>query len=141
MQSQIQTTAEKPTDTFTVHVYKGEVNNKFVYYEDDGESYDYEKGDFYKRAITYDAAKKTITFAKAEGSGKSKFNNIKLILHGFAATTVKLNGKASNVNDDFSALMVPISRFDPTGLSNPVEGEKVKSITLKNTSDQFTIGY
>jgi alpha-glucosidase len=47
-----------------VHVYKGDVNNKFVYYEDDGESFDYEGGDFYKRTITYDAAKKTITLLK-----------------------------------------------------------------------------
>jgi alpha-glucosidase len=141
MQSLIQTTADKPTDTLFVHVYKGDINNKFVYYEDDGESYNYENGDFYKRAITYDAARKTITFAKPEGSAKSKFNNIKLILHGFGGGPVKLNNKAAKADDDFSTLMVPISRFDPTGLSNPVEGEKVKSLVLKNASEQIIISY
>ena len=142
MQSQIQTTAEKPTDTLYVHVYKGDVTNKFVYYEDDGESFDYEGGAFYKRTIAYDPAKKTISFAKAEGSAKSKFTNIKLLLHGFGdGVAVKLNGKQAKAENGFEALMVPISRFDPTGLSNPVEGEKVKTVTLKNSSDQFTVGY
>jgi alpha-glucosidase len=141
MQTQIQNTTEKPSDTLYVHVYKGDVNNKFVYYEDDGESFDYEKGDFYKRTITYDAAKKAITFAKVEGSGKSKFSMIKLMLHGFNTTNLKLNGKQLQAKDDFQALMVPISRFDPTGLSNPVESEKIKSILVKSMNDQFNISY
>ncbi|MFA6087352.1 glycoside hydrolase family 31 protein [Mucilaginibacter sp.] len=141
MQTQIQNTTEKPSDTLYVHVYKGDVNNKFVYYEDDGESFDYEKGDYFKKAITYDAARKTITFAKTEGSGKSKFSMIKLMLHGFNATSLKLNGKQLQAKDDFQALMVPISRFDPTGLSNPVEGEKIKSVLVKSMNDQFNISY
>src|ERR1700749_283253 len=73
MQSLVQSTSQKPIDTLTIHVYKGDVNNKFVYYEDDGESYHYENGAYYKRAITYDAAAKTITFNKVEGSASSKF--------------------------------------------------------------------
>lgn len=141
MQSLVQTTAEKPTDTLIVHVYKGDINNRFVYYEDDGDSYDYEKGEYYKRLINYDAAKRTLTFGKVEGSAKSKFNNIRLVLHGFGNVLIKANGKQVKVLDDFNAFMVPISRFDPTGFSNPVEGEKVKSLMLKNTSDQFSISY
>ncbi|MBK0378405.1 glycoside hydrolase family 31 protein [Mucilaginibacter segetis] len=141
MQSQIQNTTEKPVDTLYLHVYKGDVNNKFVYYEDDGESYAYENGAFYKRTISYNAATKTITFAKADGALKSKFSNIKLMLHGFNNTEIKLNGKQVKVNDDFQALMKPISRFDPQGFANPVEGEKIKSIELNNTADQFTIAY
>ena len=141
MQSLIQTTAEKPTDTLTVHIYKGDINNQFVYYEDDGESYNYETGDFYKRVIIYDAAKKTVTFAKPEGSAKSKFNKLRLILHGFNADSLKLNGKKAIPLDDFSALMTPVSRFDPTGLSNPIEGEKVKSLIMNNNSESMSISY
>ncbi|RFZ82060.1 DUF4968 domain-containing protein [Mucilaginibacter terrenus] len=141
MQSLVQTTAERPTDTLTIHVYQGAVNNKFVYYEDDGESYNYEKGDFYKRNITYNAAKKEIAFGKVEGTANSKFSNIKLVLHGFSGSTFKFNGKNSKVRDDLSALMVPISRFDPTGLSNPVEGEKVKIMSIKNSTELFTVAY
>lgn len=141
MQTQIQSTTEQPSDTLYVHVYKGDLNNKFVYYEDDGETFDYENGEYFKKTITYDATKKTITFARAEGAGKSKFSMIKIMLHGFNNTAVKLNSKSVQAKDDFQALMVPISRFDPTGLSNPVEGEKIKSLVLKGLKDQFTVSY
>jgi alpha-glucosidase len=139
MQTLIQNTTEKPADTLFVHVYKGDINNNFVYYEDDGESFNYEKGSYYKRTITLDPSKRSISFARAEGSGKSKFSNIKLVLHGFNDNAMKFNGKQLKLTNDFQALMVPISRFDPTGFSNPVEGENTKSISLKNTSDQFSL--
>lgn len=139
MQSLVQTTAEKPTDTLAINIYKGDVNNSFVYYEDDGESYSYEKGDFYKRTIFYDAAKRTITFNRVEGSFKSKFNHIKLVFHGFAPTD-KINA-GKNLQDDFSAVLTPISKFDPQGSSNAIEGYKVKSVVIANSSNKFEIKY
>ncbi|MBL4676033.1 MAG: glycoside hydrolase family 31 protein [Mucilaginibacter sp.] len=143
MQSQIQNTTEAPSDTLYLHVYKGSVNNKFIYYEDDGSSFDYEKGEYYKRDITYTPAKKAIGFGKVDGSAKSKFSNVKLVLHGFgdSGVSVKVNGKAIKTKKDFQSLMVPISRFDPTGFSNPIEGEKVNSATFKNDSNAFTLTY
>jgi len=140
MQSLIQTTAEQPTDTLTIQVYKGDTNNAFVYYEDDGKSYDYEKGQYYKRTISYNARKNDLTFSKVEGSFNSKFNNIKVVLHGFGnASKVKVNGKSGKLKNDFVSFIDPISRFDPQGVSNPTEGYQVKSIVVKNNSDTFTL--
>ncbi|MDB5031965.1 glycoside hydrolase family 31 protein [Mucilaginibacter sp.] len=140
MQSLVQTTAQQPTDTLVINIYQGTQNNSFTYYEDDGESFANETGAYYKRLISYNAAKKTITFDKADGSLKSKFNNIKLILHGFVGP-VKLNGKPAGFNDDFVSMLTPLTKFDPQGNANPVEGEKVKSMIIKNTSDLFSISY
>ncbi len=142
MQSLVQTTAQKPTDTLVVHVYQGSVQNKYVYYEDDGESFNYEGGSYYKRTITYDPANKTIVFDKAEGSLTSKFNTVKLVLHGFGnGATIKLNGKQNALNDDFISFLTPISKFDPQGSANPVVGENVKSVFVKNRNDRFLINY
>ena len=142
MQSLVQTTAEKPTDTLFIHVYKGSVNNRFVYYEDDGESYAYENGAYYKRAISYNAAQNTITFDKVEGSLTSKFHQMKLVLHGFGSSSaIKLNGKQTNLNDEFISFINPISRFDPQGDSNPVEGQNVKSMVIKNDNAKISISY
>ena len=135
MQSLVQSTSIKPTDTLVVNVYQGEVPNKYVYYEDDGESFAYENGAYYKRAIIYNPAKKTISFEKVEGTAASKFNNIKLVLHSFGAT---VKGKW---NDDFASYLTPISKFDPQGNANPTEGESVKSMVIKNNNYQFTINY
>lgn len=139
MQSLVQTSMEKPTDTLVLHIYKGSVSNSFVYYEDDGQTYDYEKGDFYKRTITYDPAKRSIIFDKAEGTFTSKFNNLKLIFHGFAVADKLNNGK--QVNEEFYSFLTPISKFDPQGTANPVEGTKVKTLTLNNGSGKFTVTY
>jgi alpha-glucosidase len=139
MQSLVQSTAEKPTDTLAIHIYKGATNNSFTYYEDDGESYNYEKGEFYKRNISYDAVKKSIVFNKVEGSYQSKFSKLKLVFHGFATTDRIVAGKA--LQDDFVSFLTPISRFDPQGTANPIEGYNVKSVTLNNTNNQFEIKY
>jgi len=93
MQSLIQTTAEKPTDTLAIHVYNGSTANCIVYYEDDGKSFNYQKGDFYKRAISFNPQQHTIEFNAAEGSYESHFKHIKLILHGFDNTTALIYNK------------------------------------------------
>ena len=140
MQSLIQSTSESPTDTLTVHVYKGDVNNAFLYYEDDGETYAYEDGEFYKRLISYNPGNSEIIFDKVEGSYKSNFNHIEIVFHGFEnLSKLKLNGKNYTVKDDFVSFIQPISTFDPTGVPNPVEGAKVKSIVVNNDRGKFTI--
>jgi alpha-glucosidase len=142
MQSLVQSTAQQPTDTLVIHVYNGNVNNKYVYYEDDGESFNYENGAFYKRAISYNPASRAITFERSEGSLKSKFNSIRVMMHGFSAgSTFKINSKQAAFNDDFTSFLSPISKFDPQGNANNTEGSKVKSVVVKNDSGQFTITY
>jgi len=136
MQSLIQTSMEKPTDTLVLHIYKGTVNNSIVYYEDDGQSYNYEKGDFYKRKISYNAAKRSISFAKAEGTFKSKFNNLKLVFHGFSSADKINKGKEETIS-----FLNPISKFDPQADASPAEGTMVKSVTINNFSDNFVITY
>jgi len=136
MQSLVQTSMEKPTDTLVLHIYKGTVNNSLVYYEDDGQSYNYEKGDFYKRKISYNAAKRIISFAKAEGTFKSKFNNLKLVFHGFSSADKINKGKEETIS-----FLNPISKFDPQADASPAEGTMVKSVTINHSSDNFVITY
>ncbi|NCD72109.1 glycoside hydrolase family 31 protein [Mucilaginibacter agri] len=93
MQSLVQTTAEQPTDTLDIHVYNGSTANSMVYYEDDGKSFGYEKGDFYKRTINFDPQKHAITFNAVEGSYTSHFKHIRLVLHGFDNSATITAGK------------------------------------------------
>jgi alpha-glucosidase len=142
MQSLVQNTVEKPTNTLNVHIYKGDVNNSFVYYEDDGETYDYEGGAFYKRTISYNAGGKSVTFGKVEGSAASKFKYVRVYLHGFGSgAPVKVGGKQASSKTEFVSFISPISKFDPQGVANPVEGSNTQAITVSNTTDQFIINY
>jgi alpha-glucosidase len=83
MQSDIQYTAQLPSQTLDLHIYKGEKPNTLVYYEDDGETYQFENGQFFRRTITFDPVRRVISFSKPEGSFDSKFTSIRLIFHSF----------------------------------------------------------
>ena len=94
MQGLVQNTAEKPSPTLELHIYYGTKTNSFVYFEDDGETYNYENGGFYKRLITYDPLIRTIKFTKPEGSFHSKFSSVNLVLHDFENVSgIKINGQ------------------------------------------------
>lgn len=94
MQSLIQNTGEQPTDTLTLHIYPGENKTSFDYYEDDGTSYNYEQGDFYKRHIQYDPVARTITLETPAGSFTSRFKHLRMALHGFSGNSCQVNDKA-----------------------------------------------
>jgi alpha-D-xyloside xylohydrolase len=60
-------TAEKPADPITVFVYRG-ADGAFTLYEDEGLSYDYEKGAFTRIPLTWSEGTRTLTIGKREGS-------------------------------------------------------------------------
>jgi alpha-glucosidase len=83
MQSVTQNTSEPTDGVLYLHVYQGNQDNSFSYYEDDGLTYDFEKGSYYRRLISYQPASSEIVLGAAEGRFTSKFTKVKLVLHGF----------------------------------------------------------
>jgi alpha-glucosidase len=122
MQSQVQSTSEKPSGTLAIHIYQGDVNNRTTYYEDDGASFAYEKGAYYKRTISYDAAGKRIVFGAVEGSYKSAFSKLEIVLHGFG----EVAGTAPRMH----------SFLDAAAGQAPV-----RSKTMNNDSGSFAVGF
>jgi alpha-glucosidase len=93
MQSIVQNTKEKGDGVLYLHVWNGSNNNSFVYYEDDGNTYNYEKSEFYKRTISYLPQSNQIVLEAREGGYSSRFDKIKLVLHNFEKpVTVTVNG-------------------------------------------------
>lgn len=95
MQSVIQSTAEKGDGILQLHIWNGKNMNEFVYYEDDGSTYDHEIGVYYKRIIQFDPVNERIFLTIPEGSYKSKFDQIELVLHSFdKIKKIKVNDKS-----------------------------------------------
>ena len=63
----IQYSAEKPGAPVTLFVFTGS-DGAFDFYEDDGVSYGYEKGEFSRIPLRYDATKGTLTIGERAGS-------------------------------------------------------------------------
>jgi alpha-glucosidase len=113
MQSLTQSTKQMPSDTLFVHIYAGEKENIFTYYEDDGSTMNYQKGNFYRRNITFDPIKKQIRFDKSVGDFVSHFQKMKIILHGFNNNlNLSINQKAISSNVETIKLIDPIGDLE-----------------------------
>ncbi|OIP81772.1 MAG: glycoside hydrolase family 31 [Porphyromonadaceae bacterium CG2_30_38_12] len=88
MQSVIQNTKEKGDGVLYLYVWKGKTGSQYVYYEDDGETYQYEQNTYYKRTITYDPKTNSVKLSAKEGNYNSKFKQLQFILHGFDNQTL-----------------------------------------------------
>lgn len=139
MQSPVQNAAEQPFDTLYVHLYNGSTKNSFTYYEDDGNTYQYEKGIFYSRIINFDPAGKKIEFSTVTGNLKSKFNYIKLILHGLSPIEISLNGSKVKGNTETFNMLNPISKFDPIRNSGQNDYTTNQTFIFKNETSKMTI--
>ncbi|MGY3215224.1 TIM-barrel domain-containing protein [Mucilaginibacter sp. HD30] len=98
MQSLIQSTADECDGTLYINVWNGFAESEFIYYEDDGISYQYEKGEYYKRAIRFNPRDRSITFSEVEGNFKSKYPYLQVVLHGFSQP--KLIDKRDNISSE-----------------------------------------
>lgn len=101
MQSPVQHTSEQPSDTLIIHLYKSNQTTDLTweYYEDDGVTYAFENGNYHLRQMIYKPGINEVEFKKTEGSYKSKFNNIRLVFHGFdnLGDIVKFDGKPRKI--------------------------------------------
>lgn len=134
MQSLIQNTAQQPGDTLTIHIYNGK-DNAFTYYEDDGETYRFEQGFYYKRDIRLNTAGRTITLDKATGKNASKFGTLQLALHGFDNTAIRLNGTESKTEERRLTLL------DDTLPGTQPNSCVIKSLVLPNNTETIEIRY
>jgi alpha-D-xyloside xylohydrolase len=62
----VQYVAEKPADPIELRIYRGD-NGTFTLYEDEGDTYHYEKGVYATIPITWNDATKTLTLGKRKG--------------------------------------------------------------------------
>lgn len=66
---EVQYSSEKPADTLEVRVYPG-ADASFILYEDEGDTYNYEKGQFSEINFTWNEAARTLTIHPRRGSYK-----------------------------------------------------------------------
>ncbi|HEY6978727.1 MAG TPA: DUF5110 domain-containing protein, partial [Chitinophagaceae bacterium] len=148
VQSLVQSTKDKPSDTLYVHIYNGGEKNIFIYYEDDGSTFSYKNGSYYRRTIEFDGPKKEIVFNEQQGTYNSTFKYLQLILHGFDQTikNISVSGQQYPVNDMQAGLFNPLDNLDDVydkdyykSLMDVSPPPQVKTITLANSSKAINI--
>lgn len=128
-------------DVLEIHLYKGKDTNSFVLYEDDGSTFDHEKGVFAKRSLHYIAGENKFIIDQQEGSYSSAFKKLNLYFHGFdSLQSVNVNNLKLAVKTSEYRFVQPISNFDPVGTMP--EGLKVDAVQFISTDynqDQINI--
>jgi alpha-glucosidase len=86
--------SEHPAPEVTLDVFAAPESCQFVYYDDDGQTYAYEKGSYYRQAIHAMRAGNgaTVDIAMPEGSYRPALRTYLLHIHGVEAAAVSLNG-------------------------------------------------
>lgn len=115
------------TDELVLHVYNGTGKTTFDFYEDDGETFQYQQGNYSKRSIIFDPSNSTITLTPSEGSYKPTWKTIVVYFHGFA--------KLSGTTDVDYSYFTPIVKFDPI-----VDPEWIGSESVQTMSVPFNPG-
>jgi alpha-glucosidase len=141
MQAPVQHAAQDPGDTLFVHIYNGPQPNTFQYYEDDGTSYDFEKGSYYQREIRYNPVTKEVAFGKKSGSLPSKFSYIKVVLHGVSSSNATVNGTRVNTTTESFNMLNPISKFDPIGREGDKDYSNNSVIGFSNSDESIAVRY
>jgi alpha-glucosidase len=113
MQSDVPSLKNKPEKTLTLHVF-GAANGSFEYYEDDGETFNYEQKQYFKRNIALNFVERKLTFGTAEGNYFSHFTSVRIFFHGMNEVDhVWLNKKLVPLTKESVKYIEPISDYDP----------------------------
>ncbi|HEU5291475.1 MAG TPA: TIM-barrel domain-containing protein, partial [Cyclobacteriaceae bacterium] len=128
-------------DVLEIHLYKGNTESEFLFYEDDGSSFENESGVYSKRLISYSPAEKSFKISKQEGSFATLYKKVNLFLHGFnELNSISVNGEQHPIQQKEYRFVQPISNFDPVGTMP--EGPKISSlkfITITYSQDPIAI--
>ncbi len=100
LQSLVQSTKDMPSDTLELHLFNGEGDSRFTYYEDEGDGFGYKKEVFCKKEIRFSGTGRSVLIGRQQGSFTSVFTHIKLVLHGFNSSLrfLKINGTPQAVS-------------------------------------------
>ena len=95
---EMQYVGEKPWDSLDIRVYPG-ADGQFTLYEDEGDSYNYEKGVYSTIPFTWDDKSRTLTIGARHGSfpGMLQSRQFTIILPDGTSKTIDYNGVGTEV--------------------------------------------
>jgi alpha-glucosidase len=141
MQPVVSHTSEK-TELLIIHLYAGESDNSFLFFEDDGLSFDYQQGVYSRRLLRYEAHAGKFVMEQVEGTYNSGFKKIKLVLHGFMLpNSVRVNGESKDVRPEVNRFFTGLEKYDPIKEPEPGPEEKVAVVEFPYSTHTLTVSW
>ena len=109
-----------------LHIYCGKASSEFIYYTDDGQTFDYQNGKYQKRLIAYQARENSVVISEEAGNYQSGFTSIKIVLHGTTSEEISFNGVVHKLSNQIHSFFSPLEKFDPIKDPESMGEENVK---------------
>jgi alpha-glucosidase len=140
MQKSVASTSEK-TDELILHVYHGKQSSEFIFYQDDGETFQYQQGECCSRRIEYKGSENRIVINKTEGRLKEHFTTLKFIFHGLPADDVMINGERKSLEQFHHSFFSPLEKYDPINDPDSMGEEWIKAVQANYSSDKIDVSW
>ncbi len=140
MQRPVMNTSEK-TEELILHIYTGNQSSDFVYYTDDGETFQYRKGEYSKHKIEYRGSEQKLIFGKNEGPLKVSYSKITFVFHGLSTNEININGQRKPLAQSVHSYFLPLEKFDPINEPDSMGEETVKSVETDYPSGQLEVSW
>jgi alpha-glucosidase len=141
MQARVQSTRDDPGQVLTLHVFNGTERNEYLWYDDDGETLNFQSGEYLRRHITFDPAARHISLSRPDGRFASRFRRIRLVLHDFdGARRMTVNGEVAATRLETVRMLNPLAElddvyYDKTFLAGLQKAESMKPQTILEFAD------
>ena len=134
-----QNTQDRP-DTLIIHIYNGTAPSTFTLYEDDGETYDYQKGLSSTRTITFDPPNRKVMISAVQGQFNPAWKTLRVAFHSFELKgDLKVNGKKIAMKSTEHSFFEPLAKYDPITDPDSMGSEILSTIEFSFTAEQITI--
>lgn len=134
-------TGEK-SDTLDLHIYRDVNNTSFTLYQDDGISFDYQKGVFATRVIEYKPLLNKIIIGSTDGTFVSHYKKLNVILHGFEhLERVTVNGTEYAAEHHVNSFFAGLEKYDPIKDPEPAPREDTRLVRLDYIPDEMVISW
>jgi alpha-glucosidase len=137
----VKANTKETSDILNLHVYLGSQNSSFMFYEDDGSTFEYQNGNYAKRLLELRINEQKIVLHKTEGKYASEVKIIKIIIHGLFSQLdeVKINGTPAGLSREINQFFGPLEKFDPIYDPEPAPFEEVYAIEFNYSAEYIEV--
>jgi alpha-glucosidase len=142
MQQPVSCTAQAPAGPLELHIYPGKTGASFLYYEDDGTTLNYTRGQYFQQEMVLDG--RQLILRAAEGDFASRFAHIKICLHGLAESplppVVRVNETSVETVPEEQRFCRPLAFLSPDEtVQDPYGSLEMETVTLPHERKEVTI--
>jgi alpha-glucosidase len=136
MQAAMAHTKQK-ANQLKLHIYTGAEASTFEWYEDDGNTFDYQKGVFNTRLIESEGNR--VRMHATQGRYPSQYTSLEVTLHGTDVNAIRINGETRAVEAVMHSFFTPLEKYDPIHEPESMGEEFVKRVVIPYSTDPIEI--